>query len=92
MKFNAVNNQERRRVLSVSGQCCGLSAVTLACTLCLYHLYVLCTAFPGGHSLSLEFGLFFYPYLPPALQESFTFEDEDDYEYEIFSILSSARS
>ena len=33
---------------------------------CLHHLHVLSTAFPGGHSLRLALGSFFYPTSLPA--------------------------
>ena len=73
-------------MLSVSGQCCRLSAGGQPC---LHHLHVFSTAFPGGHSLRLASGSFLHPHPSSALLESFRFEDED--EYEIFSI-SSART
>ena len=55
MKFNTVNNKERRRRSAVS-------AVAQARSAC--NLHVLSTAFHGGHSLRLAFGSFFYPYPP----------------------------
>ena len=59
MKFNTVNNWERRRRSAVD-------AVAQARSAC--NLHVLSTAFPGGHSLFLAFGSFFYPYpFPPFI-------------------------
>ena len=45
----------------VSGQSFGSSAVSLTC------ITSMCSVqhFPGGHSLRLAFGLFFYPYPSP---------------------------
>ena len=45
----------------VSGQSFGSSAVSLTC------ITSMCSVqhFPGGHSLHLAFGLFFYPYPSP---------------------------
>ena len=34
---------------------------------CFYHLHLLGTAFPSGHSLRLVFGSFFYPHCSPPL-------------------------
>ena len=50
MKFNTVNNKERRRRSAVS-------AVAQARSAC--NLYVLSTAFRGGQTLGLTFGSFF---------------------------------
>ena len=68
MKLNEVDNKERRRVLSVSGQYGFASAVSFACII----LHVLSTAFRGGHFLCLAFGSFIYPAPPPRLIIFFT--------------------
>ena len=53
MKFNAIKNKEHGLVLSVSSQCGGASAVSLACISSTYYVQ----RFHGGHSLCLAFGL-----------------------------------
>ena len=53
MKFNAINNKEHGLALSVSSQCGGASAVSLACISSMYYVQ----RFHGGHSLCLAFGL-----------------------------------
>ena len=60
MKFNAVNYKKRRRVLSVSGLCGGLSAVSLACISSMCFLFSV-----SLRPLSL-FGLWII-HLPPSL-------------------------
>ena len=61
MKFNAVNNKESCYVLSVSGQCGGSSAVSLACSISMCFVQ----RFPAASLFVLAFGsffLFFYPH------------------------------
>ena len=54
MKLNAVNNKEGGYLLSVSGQCGGSSAVSLACiiSMCLVQLFLAASLFvwPLNHS------------------------------------------
>ena len=63
MKFNVVNNKEGGCVLSVSGQCGGSSAVSLACiiSMCLVQRFLAASLFvwPLDHS--------FTPMPPPLL-------------------------
>ena len=59
MKFSLINYMEHC-LLSVSGQCGGKSAVSLA----FVSLMCLEQRFHGGQSLHLGFGLRFFPTLP----------------------------
>ena len=66
MKFNAVNNKEEGCVLSVSGQCGGSSAVSLACIISMYFVQRFLAAslfvLPWDHSFHS-----FTPISPPLL-------------------------
>ena len=60
MKFNAVNNKEGGCVLSVSGQCGGSSAVSLACIISMCFVQ----RFPAASLFVLAFGSFFSFFYP----------------------------
>ena len=60
MKFSAVNNKESDCVLSVSGQCGGSSAVSLACIISRYSV-------SWRHLSSFGLWIILFILLPPSL-------------------------
>ena len=64
MKFNAVNYKESGYVLSVSGECGGSSAVSLACiiSICLVQRFLAASLFVLTFGSFFSFFLFFYPH------------------------------